>query len=85
VYEKVFQSSQCAESSQDGKRCSIVCSVSDEATCPDGFDCLRANGDVGACWPNGGGGCCDAGGAGGASSLLVGLAVLGLARRRRGS
>jgi V8-like Glu-specific endopeptidase len=79
------ESSQCAESSQDGKRCSIVCSVSDEATCPDGFDCLRANGDVGACWPNGGGGCCDAGGAGGASSLLVGLAVLGLARRRRGS
>lgn len=79
------ESSQCAESSQDGKRCSMVCSVSDEATCPGGFDCLRAAGDVGACWPNDGGGCCDAGGAG-PGSIVTGLAVLGLAlRRRRGS
>jgi hypothetical protein len=76
------ESSQCAESSQDGKRCSMVCSVSDEATCPDGFDCLRANGDVGACWPNGSGGCCDAG-RGGPGAMLAGFAVLGLAVRRR--
>jgi hypothetical protein len=76
------ESSQCAASSQDGKRCSMVCSVSDEATCPEGFECLRANGDVGACWPSDSGGCCDAG-RGGPGSLLVGLAVLGLAMRRR--
>jgi hypothetical protein len=76
------ESSQCAESSQDGKRCSMVCSVSDDATCPGGFDCLRADGDVGACWPNDSGGCCDAG-RGGLGAMLVGLAVLGLAVRGR--
>jgi hypothetical protein len=76
------ESSQCAESSQDGKRCSMVCSVSDEASCPGGFDCLRSSGDVGACWPNDSGGCCDAG-RGGPASMLVGLAVLGLVVRRR--
>jgi uncharacterized protein (TIGR03382 family) len=77
------ESSQCAESSQDGKRCSMTCSVSDESSCPNGFDCLRANGDVGACWPNGGGGCCDAGSAGGPATMLVGLAAVGLGLRRR--
>lgn len=77
------ESSQCAESSQDGKRCSMVCSVSDEGSCPGGFDCLRASGDVGACWPNGSGGCCDAGGADGPAVLVLGLGVIAMVRRRK--
>ena len=77
-------SSTCAESSQDGRRCSFGCSVSAESSCPDGFECLRAQGDLGACWPAASGGCCDAGGAGGpgAMVLALGVAVLGLRRRR---
>ncbi|HEU4733095.1 MAG TPA: trypsin-like serine protease [Kofleriaceae bacterium] len=79
------ESSECAESSQDGKRCSITCSVSRSDTCPDGFECLRANGDVGACWPADQGGCCEAGRGHGSSALLLGLgvAVMTLRRRRR--
>ncbi len=76
-------SSQCAESSQDGKRCSFGCSVSSAGSCPDGFECLRAEGDLGACWPAEGGGCCDAGGAGGPGAILLGVAVIALGRRRR--
>jgi hypothetical protein len=75
-------SSQCAESSLDGKRCSMTCSVSDESACPDGFECLQASGDVGACWPSESGGCCDARG-GGPGTIVLALAVLGLVRRRR--
>ena len=79
------ESSQCVESSKDGKRCSMACNVSDTASCPDGFDCLRASGDLGACWPGTGGGCCDAGGAGGPGALVLGLgvAVVALRRKRR--
>lgn len=76
------ESSQCAESSQDGKRCSMVCSVSDDSTCPEGFECLRAMGDVGACWPAPGGGCCDAGGRGDGALVLAGVVALVLRRRR---
>jgi uncharacterized protein (TIGR03382 family) len=75
-------SSQCAESSLDGKRCSMTCSVSDGSSCPDGFECLPAKGDLGACWPSSGG-CCDAGGAGGPGSIALGLGVAMLAWRRR--
>jgi len=77
------ESAECAESSQDGKRCSITCSVSKPDTCPGGFECLRATGDVGACWPADQGGCCDAGGAGGPGALVLGLGVAVVARRRR--
>jgi V8-like Glu-specific endopeptidase len=75
----------CAISSQDGKRCSLACSPSDPAACPDGFECLKQTASVGACWPLPGGGCCDAGGAGGPATALVGLGAvtLGLRRRRR--
>jgi len=76
-------SSQCAESSQDGKRCSFGCSVSGEGSCPSGFECLRAQGDQGACWPATSGGCCDAGGAGGPGAMVLGLAVAVLGLRRR--
>jgi MYXO-CTERM domain-containing protein len=78
-------SSQCAESSQDGKRCSFGCSVSNGASCPDGFECLRSEGDVGACWPAESGGCCDVGGAGGPGAIVLalGVAAFGLRRRRR--
>lgn len=77
------ESSECAESSQDGKRCSFTCSVRDTSSCPDGFECLRSSGDVGACWPAEGGGCCDAGGAGGPGAIALGLGVVAVALRRR--
>jgi trypsin len=75
----------CAVSSQDGKRCSLACSPPDPGTCPDGFECLHQTASLGACWPLPGGGCCDAGGAGGPATALVGLGAvaLGLRRRRR--
>ncbi len=78
-------SSVCAVSSQDGKRCSLACSPSDPNACPDGFECLQQTTSIGACWPVPGGGCCDAGGAGGPATALVGLGAvaLGLRRRRR--
>jgi hypothetical protein len=76
------ESSQCAESSQDGKRCSFACSVSDGASCPGGFECLKSNGDVGACWPADSGGCCDIGGSDGTGALLLGF-VVGVAALRR--
>jgi len=77
-------SSQCAESSQDGKRCSFGCSVSGADSCPSGFECLRAQGDLGACWPTDSGGCCSTsrGGAPGAIALGLGVALM-LRRRRR--
>jgi hypothetical protein len=77
------ESAECAESSQDGKRCSITCSVSHPDSCPGGFDCLQSTGDVGACWPTDQGGCCDARGAGGPSALLLGLGVAAVALHRR--
>lgn len=77
------ESSQCVESSRDGKRCSMACTVSDPDPCPDGFDCLRATGDLGACWPNGSAGCCDAGGAGGPATLVLGIGVAVVALRRK--
>jgi V8-like Glu-specific endopeptidase len=76
-------SSQCAESSQDGKRCSFACRVSVGASCPEGFECLRATGDLGACWPIDQGGCCDAGGAGGPQAIVLGLGVVVVALRRK--
>lgn len=77
------ESSVCAESSQDGKRCSITCSVSADDACPSGFECLKAEGDVGACWPSDSAGCCDAGGRGGPAAMALGFLTLVLARRRR--
>ena len=81
------ESAQCAESSQDGKRCSFACSVGDSASCPSGFECLQSSGNVGACWPEEGGGCCDAGGgagtAGGGAMVLALGVVVGLRARRR--
>jgi MYXO-CTERM domain-containing protein len=77
-------SSVCAQSSRDGNRCSLTCSVSDDSSCPGGFECLRATGDVGACWPADGG-CCDAGGAGGPTTMVaaIGLVAVVLRRKRR--
>jgi len=77
------ESAQCTETSQDGKRCSFTCSVSNAASCPNGFDCLQSSGDVGACWPAEGGGCCDTSGAGGPTAMLLGLGVAVMARRRK--
>lgn len=77
-------SSICAVSSQDGKRCSLTCSPSDASTCPDGFECLKSSTSVGACWPVPGGGCCDAGPGNPATALVgLGAVALGLRRRRR--
>jgi V8-like Glu-specific endopeptidase len=75
-------SSVCAESSQDGKRCSLTCNVSDGSSCPDGFECLHSTVTVGACWPTPGGGCCEVGG-GGPGTALLGLGVVALRLRRR--
>ncbi|HEY0476771.1 MAG TPA: trypsin-like serine protease [Kofleriaceae bacterium] len=79
-------SSICAVSSQDGKRCSLTCSPSDSQSCPGGFECLKSGSSpVGGCWPEAGGGCCDIGGPGSPGTALLGLAAvaLGLRRRRR--
>ncbi|HEX2689546.1 MAG TPA: trypsin-like serine protease [Kofleriaceae bacterium] len=75
-------SQECAESSQDGKRCSFTCNVSDTSACPDGFECLRAMGDLGACWPAEQG-LCNAGGAHGPATMLLGLGVALAALRRK--
>ena len=77
------ESSQCAESSMDGKRCSMTCSVSTAGSCPDGFECLQASGDLGACWPAELSGCCDTRGSGGPSALVLGLGLAVVVRRRR--
>jgi hypothetical protein len=76
-------SSICAVSSQDGKRCSLTCSPPDPGTCPDGFECLQSTVSVGACWPEAGGGCCDAGGPGSPATALFGLGAVALGLRRR--
>lgn len=76
-------SGTCAMSGSD-KYCSMLCTVGDPSTCPAGLECLDAGGQ-GACWPiEEDSGCCDASGSN-ASSMLLGLAVFGLAfgRRRR--
>lgn len=77
-------SAVCAQSSEDGNRCSVACSPGDSSTCPDGFECLKATVGGGACWPVAGGGCCDAGGSSPATAVLgLGAVVLALGGRRR--
>jgi hypothetical protein len=78
-------SQQCAESSQDGKRCSLACTVNADNACPNGFECLRAHDDVGACWPSESAGCQTGGSraAGGPAASLLGLGLLALVVRRR--
>jgi hypothetical protein len=70
--------------------CVLSCTPNDSSTCPDGFDCLAAGSNEGACWPaadndtGGGGGGCDAGEHGaGAAALLVGIGLIGLVLRRK--
>ncbi|HET9626807.1 MAG TPA: trypsin-like serine protease, partial [Kofleriaceae bacterium] len=78
-------SQTCAESSQDGNRCSLACVVGTDNACPSGFECLKAHDDVGACWPSETAGC-QAGGsrsAGGPAASLLGLGMLALVMRRR--
>jgi MYXO-CTERM domain-containing protein len=76
-------SGQCA-SGDGGKKCSMVCSSTDMTSCPSGFSCQSASGGQGACWPNStGGGCCDTGGAGGPTTMVAGIALVGLVLRRR--
>jgi hypothetical protein len=77
------ESSQCVESSDDGKRCSMTCEVSQPGSCPTGFECLRANGDLGGCWPEVNTALCSAGGQGGLQALTLVLAAAWLASRRR--
>jgi len=76
-------SSVCAVSSQDGKRCSLACRPAEASSCPDGFECLKSTTSVGACWPEAGGGCCEVGGAGGPGTALLGLGAVALRLRRR--
>lgn len=77
-------SSVCAVSSQDGKRCSLTCSPADPSTCPEGFECLKSStSSAGACWPEPGGGCCEAGGASGPGTAMLGLGAIALRLRRR--
>ena len=61
----------------------MICSVRDDSTCPEGFECLRAMDDVGACWPAPGGGCCDAGGGGPGALVLAAMVGIAVLRRRR--
>ncbi|HWU89680.1 MAG TPA: serine protease [Kofleriaceae bacterium] len=74
-------SGQCADG-PGGKRCTEICVAGSANACPDGFECLGAAGTSGACWPADDGGCCDASGRG-APTMLFGVAVVGLALRRR--
>lgn len=62
--------------------CTLTCTRGVAGACPDGFACVEAAGDAGACWPDDGGGCCSTGSRGAPTSLL-GFAVIGLALRRR--
>jgi hypothetical protein len=64
-----------------GERCTVECTVG-SGQCPSGFECLETGGATGACWPEEGGGCSAGGGAGGLGALLVGLALIGIRRRR---
>jgi V8-like Glu-specific endopeptidase len=76
-------SGQCA-TGPDGMRCTEVCVAGTANACPAGFECLGAAGGTGACWPaeDDDSGCCDASGRG-APTMLFGIAVVGLALRRR--
>lgn len=78
---------ECAESTQDGKRCSLNCTVGADDACPSGFDCLPSTtSDAGACWPSDNAGCCQtgmSGGAGGPAAMLLGVGVLAVVIRRR--
>jgi uncharacterized protein (TIGR03382 family) len=75
---------ECAESSQDGKRCSLNCTVGADNACPSGFDCLPSTtADTGACWPGDNAGCCQTGGTGGPAAMLLGVGVLAVISRRR--
>jgi MYXO-CTERM domain-containing protein len=71
----------CA-SGPGGMRCTVECTP-DSSECPDGFECLDANNDTGACWPIDDGGCNSSGGGAGAGALLLIGMLLGFARRRR--
>ncbi len=72
-------SGTCAASGDD-KRCSMLCTVGDSNTCPDGLECIAP----GACWPTDDGGCCDASG-NNATSMMLGMALFGfvVVRKRR--
>ncbi len=81
------QSNVCLTIGEDMK-CSMSCTVGDDSTCPDGFDCLDGGG-AGACWPSSGSGdddsgCCDSSGRGGPTALFAfGLLALVIRRRRK--
>jgi uncharacterized protein (TIGR03382 family) len=83
------QSNVCLTIGEDMK-CSMACTVGDDSSCPDGFDCLDGGG-AGACWPSGTGsfgdddsGCCDSSGRGGPTALFAfGLLALVIRRRRK--
>lgn len=81
------QSNVCLGIGEEMK-CSMSCTVGDDSSCPDGFDCLDGGG-AGACWPSSGSGgdddsgCCDASGRGGPTALFaIGFIALVLRRRR---
>jgi secreted trypsin-like serine protease len=63
-------------------KCTMVCAIGTDGSCPADLDCVSDGNGGGLCFPGSGSGCCDASGRGAPTSLL-GIALVGLVLRRK--